>query len=491
LGDNKISIHLIEDMPKKVFYLTLSHCWGKSHFIRLLRRNQDALRINISWDDLPRTFQDAVTLTRRLGFLYLWIDSLCIIQDSAEDWDREAKLMGTIYKNAVCNIAASDGPDSSQGCFYPRNPYTLQPAVLPSKSQEEEYLINETDIFDDHILYTRAWVLQEALLARRTLDCGRGQLFWRCGEMRASEVFPSGVPRRIFHENHPASKFQTRSPDGDALILDVNILEGRLRSKSEISQLPNAPGKGSIKPEPNDSTFGLWAAIVGYYTEMNLTKDTDRTVALSGIIDIFRPFFGAHCHGLWHIFMPVELLWIAKGNMARPSVQRAPTWSWMSLEGSMTYQHCKFEYGVDILATQFVSIETKEHETQLRLITPLLRANWRVVDETTPRKSAVISSIEGEIQPVIFMGIRITTRSYGEIHFDHWDEEMPVENIFCIPIKVDKSPYSFAYLHYGISGLVLQEVRHGVFVRLGHFEAYTKTCMPFLKQAQRREIIIV
>jgi hypothetical protein len=224
---------------------------------------------------------------------------------------------------------------------------------------------------------------------------------------------------------------------------------------------------------------------------MNLTKETDRTVALSGIIDIFRPYFGAHCHGLWHIFMPVELLWIAKGNTARPSVQRAPTWSWMSLEGSMTYQHCKFEYGVDILVTQFVSIQTKEHETQLRLLTPLLRINWRVHDETTPRKSAIISSIEGKIQPVIFMGMRIATRSYGDIHFDHWDDELPVENIFCMPITVRKSSYTWRIFHKEISGLVLQEVRDGVFARLGHFEADTETCTPFLKQAQRREIIIV
>jgi hypothetical protein len=308
--------------------------------------------------------------------------------------------------------------------------------------------------------------------------------------MRASEVFPGGLPRRILHENHPASKFETRSSDGDALILDVNILEGRLRSKGEILQLPTAPGKGSIKPEPNDSTFGLWAAIVGYYTEMNLTKETDRTVALSGIIDIFRPFFGAHCHGLWHIFMPVELLWIAKDTTVRPLVQRAPTWSWMSLEGSMTYQHCEFEYGIDILVTQFVGIETKEHETQLCLSTLLLHANWRMDNETTPRKSAVISSIEGEVQPLIFMGIRITTRPYGEIHFDHWGEEMPVENIFCMPIKADKSPHIWPDFP-GIRGLVLQEVRDGVFIRLGHFEAYTETCMPFLKQAQKRKIIII
>jgi hypothetical protein len=96
---------------------------------------------------------------------------------------REAALMGKIYKNAACNIAAPDASSGQQGCLYPRNSRTIQPEPINYGSENEEYLVNETDIYDDHVLYSRAWVLQEAILARRTLDCGRGQLFWRCSEM--------------------------------------------------------------------------------------------------------------------------------------------------------------------------------------------------------------------------------------------------------------------------------------------------------------------
>ena len=473
-------------MPKKAVYLTLSHCWGGYHVISLFERNQHAFQDNIPWNDLPKTFQDAILVARRLGFSYLWIDSLCIIQDSADDWGREAKLMGDIYKNAVCNIAASDGAHSSHGCFFPRQPQMLQPTMLPCTSGKQRYLVNETDLFDEHILYTRAWVLQEALLARRTLDCGRAQLFWRCGEMTASEVFPSGLPRHIANGNHPASKFHLRSSlEEEGRVIDINILEKLLRSKSEMSQLPIAPGKGSVSPNPSHSTFGLWATIVGLYTEMKLTEDTDRAVALSGIIDIFRPFFGTHYHGLWQIFMPFELLWMANGTSTKPSKRRAPSWSWMSFEGPMTYKNCKFQFGTDNLVTQFIGVEDKSHETRLRLSGPMLRARWRAERDSGPDKPAVITHLDEDAQ------MRFITGSYGNIYFDHWDEGMPAEDVVCMPITVIRHEYHPIWTKRLISGLVLQQKSNDVFVRLGYFEAREEEFMAPLKKSQRREATII
>lgn len=171
--NDAVCIHAARDMPTKVRYLTLSHCWGRVHIIRLLECLEAFFQQDLPFSNLPPTFQDAVTITRRLGFSYLWIDSLCIIQDSVDDWNYESKLVGQIYKNAFCNIAASDALDSQQRCLYPHNPWTIQPeAVRFGLQQKDEYLLDETDIFSNHVLYTRAWVLQEALLARRTLDCG-------------------------------------------------------------------------------------------------------------------------------------------------------------------------------------------------------------------------------------------------------------------------------------------------------------------------------
>jgi hypothetical protein len=95
----------------------LSHCWGS---VRTLKTTKATLKLReqkISFEDLPLSFQDAVTITRKLGYRYIWIDSLCIIQDSVEDWDLESGSMDHVYSNAVVCIAAEAAPDSSLGIF--------------------------------------------------------------------------------------------------------------------------------------------------------------------------------------------------------------------------------------------------------------------------------------------------------------------------------------------------------------------------------------
>ncbi|RSL53006.1 hypothetical protein CEP54_010627 [Fusarium duplospermum] len=250
--------------------------------------------------------------------------------------------MSKIYKNAACNIAAPDAYNGQQGCLYPRDPRTIQPEPMAYGTQDEEYLVNQTDIYDDHVLYSRAWVLQEAILARWTLDCGRGQLFWRCSEMRASEAFPGGVPTNIYHDDHPAAKFKAISADNDQAMITANILERRLGSVKTRLQIPIAPGRGSLE-RYTDAPFAFWSAIVGEYTKMKLTKDTDRIVALAGITDVFRPFFGGHWFGMWRIFMPLELLWQSRGTDKRPSTLRAPTWSWFSVESPVYYTRLRIQ----------------------------------------------------------------------------------------------------------------------------------------------------
>jgi hypothetical protein len=486
LEHDAVCIHTTRDMPKRIRYLTLSHCWGEVHTstTKLLESLEDSFRQDIPFSSLPLTFQHAVTITRRLGFSYLWIDSLCIVQDSAADWNHEANLMGKIYQNAYCNIAASDAPDDQHGCLYPRNPRTIQPELVRFGSRnEEEYLINETDIYNNHTLYTRAWVLQEALLARRTLDCGRGQLFWRCGELRASEVFPGGVPTHIYHEDHPASRFKAISAERDQVILNANILIQRLRTDKTMRMLPIAPGKGSVE-RYTDAPFVFWAAVVAEYTEMKLTRDTDRIVAVAGITDVFRPFFGEHWFGMWRVFMPLELLWEIEGTS--PSTVRAPSWSWLSLEGAVSYWKCTFKYRRDVLYTDFISAQSAgDNSTRLRLSTPLLRAKW--YGWADKRQRCFLSEIEGQSKRLSYRGIPTLPDVYAEIHFDLWDDRPP-DDIFCMCIQLNKE-----HDQREMRGVVLREVEDGVFERLGIFLDWRSMIEPFLEpdQIPRREIVLV
>ncbi|KAH8592621.1 heterokaryon incompatibility, partial [Bisporella sp. PMI_857] len=93
---------------KNLGYVALSHCWGKdTNFLKLTLENQHSLRLGVSTAELTKTFRQAIHTVASLGYSFLWIDSLCIIQDSKEDWKRESATMCDIYKNSSFTIVAS------------------------------------------------------------------------------------------------------------------------------------------------------------------------------------------------------------------------------------------------------------------------------------------------------------------------------------------------------------------------------------------------
>jgi hypothetical protein len=123
------SLALIEsrDGPTKGCYATLSHCWGAAHFISTKRETLEKHKTSIEWDELPKTFQDAIVVARALGIRFLWIDSLCIVQDDKADWERESRCMATIYSKSFLNIAATGSADSTGGCFSRRHLMHVSP----------------------------------------------------------------------------------------------------------------------------------------------------------------------------------------------------------------------------------------------------------------------------------------------------------------------------------------------------------------------------
>jgi hypothetical protein len=172
-------------------YVALSHCWGqlpeeKQRIFCTTTENIDRRLQGFSVSELPKTFQDAVTITREIGIPYLWIDSLCIIQyeDSLEDWHRESGRMESVFSQAYCTIAATAAADSNAG-FLKRDIRTSHVYVRDT-SGNEFYLSNDIDDFDEDVakakLNTRAWVMQEAVLARRTIHFSTSQIYWECGE---------------------------------------------------------------------------------------------------------------------------------------------------------------------------------------------------------------------------------------------------------------------------------------------------------------------
>ena len=116
VGNEKCSrVRLIESRPQAINgpYLTLSHCWGQTEVIKLTTATMDRMQDGISITELPMLYQDMITACWQLGIRYLWIDSLCIIQDQELDWTREIAAMGEVYSNALCNTEAAHAVDVS------------------------------------------------------------------------------------------------------------------------------------------------------------------------------------------------------------------------------------------------------------------------------------------------------------------------------------------------------------------------------------------
>ncbi|KAH9211329.1 heterokaryon incompatibility protein-domain-containing protein, partial [Leptodontidium sp. 2 PMI_412] len=174
-------------------YLTLSYCWGDGvpKEAQTTQSNLKARCEAIEIDILPQTFKDAIHITRKLGIQYLWIDSICILQDSTEDWTHESAMMGQIYSSSYCTISASASSSGAGGCFTkfqsPAVEFELSTTScdLPPQSAmvkvfKAPALDWEASFINGNPLRRRAWVFQERHLSRRVLHFTGKQLMWEC-----------------------------------------------------------------------------------------------------------------------------------------------------------------------------------------------------------------------------------------------------------------------------------------------------------------------
>lgn len=112
-------------------YTILSHCWGRAPLLTTTLSELDSRVDGISMDLLPQNFQDAVKITRKLHLRYLWLDSLCIIQDSPKDWEQESSQMGKYYANAWLTISADAALNSYGGMLNKRSILEITPCKHP------------------------------------------------------------------------------------------------------------------------------------------------------------------------------------------------------------------------------------------------------------------------------------------------------------------------------------------------------------------------
>ncbi|KAM7208569.1 Heterokaryon incompatibility protein (HET) domain containing protein [Naviculisporaceae sp. PSN 640] len=275
----KQDVRLLEiDTGETITYACLSHCWGKDPMpVRTTTQTmKDYSKEGISWEALPRTFQDAATITRRLGIRYLWIDSLCIIQDSVPDWEDQSGKMADIYRNSYITIAAASSADFRGGCFStdllgdlcfeiteeespPAPGRTTPVAVRHCKGAAQ---LTETDhITQVYPLLTRAWVYQERILSRRVLYCNRSEPQFECRESVTCEC------GKRFIAPHPHPK----TPAGNSTMRTI---------KKQYAEVMDRLGDSARLSRAQLSQH--WNLVVMQYSVLSLTYPTDTLPALSG-----------------------------------------------------------------------------------------------------------------------------------------------------------------------------------------------------------------
>ena len=359
-GENTMPRLVETSAQHKAEYLTLSYVWGNKSKGLTVKENLKQRLSCIDPESLCKTHQDAISITRKLGFQYIWIDALCIIQDDSEDWEKEAAQMYTIYQTSVLTLAATSSPDGDSGILKERPPNVLAKAAIsvvfnPSESTEnedgdveykQEMLVSEPDLSQnsnntrfvdefiaelellngpfvlvrkpvlshgfcsgqphkywtvhDFPLDDRAWCFQEHILATRVVHFGKEELVWECDGNVACEC--GGMVRK-----------------------GTKTLRNRFRDL--------------FQTEDPQAQSDNWMQLVHKCIDCKITKESDRLPTLSGLAKAFQQQgCGEYLAGLWREHLLPELLWRCDREQSRrTSSYRAPTWSFASVEKTRIY----------------------------------------------------------------------------------------------------------------------------------------------------------
>ncbi|KAL8747611.1 MAG: hypothetical protein Q9190_000546 [Brigantiaea leucoxantha] len=322
-SDRELKICEPSSTHQGIMWASLSHCWGGSQPCKLQRANLTMLKQHINISDLPATFCDAIKVTRQLGLEYIWIDSLCIVQDDKAHWEAEAARMGMVYSQAFVAICAASSPnpetpflgrrdedwlpkrfhfETEQGVSMPvlvRQRHLLA-APLEQGLYEPPFTSAWASLKPIGPLYTRGWCFQETFLASRTLRFTPGAVIFECKSHRRSEdqlpPFPSTVP-------------------------------GTLGEVNDAEQ---------------------WRMIVKAYTQRQLTYVSDKLPAIGGAAsNMPQARRSVYLAGLWRESLLIDLMWqVMPGGthlaLAYPRTeQAAPSWSWASVNRGVTWNPLK------------------------------------------------------------------------------------------------------------------------------------------------------
>ncbi|KAK8015073.1 HET-domain-containing protein [Apiospora arundinis] len=438
----------------------MSHCWGAHMPLRLLSSNIDDMQVSIPVARLSQSFKDAIQVLQWLGLDYIWIDSLCIVQDSPADWQKESATMADVYSNSHCNIAATHAADGTHGCFVEREARLVEPLKVGVNWGQTPamYYVAQEDYWERQVMDTplnaRAWVCQERYLAPRTLSFGGKQLYWECQCCSASETFPLGLP--------PGMERMVKS-------LEPN------KDGAAIRRRENAPHT------PELDAFALWDEVVRQFSKGQLTFPEDKLVAVSGLASrMHKHIQSDYLAGLWRKHLPHQLLWKVDDG-ERHAVYTAPSWSWASMSGRIS------SYG---------------YSDDYKIVLEIQEAKIQLVNEASPfgktkagyiRAKGYLASagvLEGFFGRRLF-NLRINDKIIGHVFFDEdqANEQIIHRALYYLPIRYNPTP-EVEDTSRGIEGLICEAASpdsETEFKRIGRFSISAETSCYKLFQAACRQ----
>lgn len=435
-------------------YATLSHCWGSSTVFNLTSATKAKLSQGIPTSELGLTFRDAVKVAREMGVLLIWIDSLCIVQDSKHDWQNEAPKMSDVYRGAVVNIAAMSGANTEAGCLPKNVHHEVEPLIVTLQQTEVpsgKYILYNhryaASSFEGMPLLKRGWVVQELILAPRLLYLCATEMFWQCREVLASETYPDGIPPTPRH-------YAPWIP------------------RETIWKALNGPHTAKLpRPDaPKELLWEIWREVIEIYTKCSLTFVGDKLVAVSGLAKSIQAAFNIdYCAGLWDWDLEYQLLWGGASSQPRypPPSYRAPTWSWASMDGYISMSRYQEERERWLLVARIVDkyVETQTSDTTAHILGAYIRLSGWLATIRIRRDDGPQMNWD------VFANGAWSKDSHG--HYLGLDSDVPTDQVHALAVLVDKAedqPAAAVFLLLQPTG-----VGKGQFYKIGTLYATLET----------------
>jgi len=422
-----------------VQYAALSYCWGEqfdNQKSETRKENLQASLHKLSEDHLPQSLKDAIKVTRGLGLRYLWIDSVCIIQNDEDDINSELGKMAHIFQNATVTISASRATTCTEGFLGRRiddvsttgdfiemqlvgGKEMLGPVMLTPQKLELGKNFQEP-------IYHRGWTMQEQVLSPRILEFGTRQNRWICAEC---ELLDGGF----------------LVMKGDDRLQEAHTRGSRLRSESPLE----------------NNQWSDWYDLLREFSLRRLKRQEDKLTALSAIAEAYsRKVHAKYLAGLWSVDLHKHLFWIVAENShyPRPTCYRAPSWSWASVDGEINLRYYD-EAGLP--EHQLTIIEQHIEIADLRNPFGPIRAAWLYCQGYIQQ-----GDVEG---PLTWYGVFFRLKSERavldvEMRFDTWEGvgKIPpsLKHVYCLIVERSSNDVC--------QGLVLQRTEvQGCFRREG------------------------